>query len=205
MTVGPAAHTQSVQRETGVAEGRVCSPLLFVLHAASLFSDLRALRDGQRRTVGVEVGGEWVGAVMFMDDVLVMAESAAHLRQLVGGVLGWCARNRHELEMDKSAAMVVRKGRPVPESEMRWWMDVDGREVAQGAPGARESLVKFSPQVKYLGVVLDAGLSWVPHVRKVRQAAGVVPRDMWASRRALGGPCSGGRCSWRGRCGRVAR
>ena len=51
-------------------------------------------------------------------------------------------------------------------------------------------LVKFSPQVKYLGVVLDAGLSWVPHVRKVRQAAGVVLRDMWASRRAL--PLGGG-------------
>ena len=49
--------------------------------------------------------------MMFMGDVLVIAESAAHLRQLVGGVLGWCARNWHELEMGKSAAMVVRPGR----------------------------------------------------------------------------------------------
>ena len=47
--------------------------------------------------------------------------------------------------------------------------------------------MEYSPQVKYLGVVLDAGLSWVPHVRRVRQAAGVVLRDMWASQRALGG------------------
>ena len=89
------------------------------------------------------MGGEWVGAVMFIDEVLVMAESAAHLQQLVGGVrmLGWCAHNRYELEIDKSSAMVVRPGRPEAVLEMRWWMDVAGREVAQGVPEVREGKV----------------------------------------------------------------
>ena len=58
---GPEVFTEVVERETGVAEGRVCSPLLFVLHAASLLEDLEALRDG----AGQPVGAQW-GACIFI-------------------------------------------------------------------------------------------------------------------------------------------
>ena len=32
-------------------------------------------------------------------DVMVLADTAEHLRAIVGGVMGWCAHNRHELDM----------------------------------------------------------------------------------------------------------
>ena len=36
-------------------------------------------------------------------------------------------------------------------------------------------------------MTLDSGLSWVPHVRRVKRVAGAVLRDMFASQRAVGG------------------
>ena len=71
---------------TGVFEGAVASPRNWATFIDGLLASLRAA-GGE---LGLRVFGEWLGALMLMDDLLLLAESHEELLQQWALVLRWC-------------------------------------------------------------------------------------------------------------------
>jgi hypothetical protein len=104
----------------GVREGCVVSPLLFAIY----INGLPALLD-EGGGGSVKVGGTVIRCLMFADDVVMLASTAAGLQRSfdIAGRFGWRWRFKFNFGQDKSAVMVfggVRDGE-------RWVLE--GREV----------------------------------------------------------------------------
>ena len=81
-------YTDPIARATGVPEGFVLSPLLFALAFSPVVEALEATGRG------VHVGAQWLGALLFMDDVALVADSREDLRVLATALWRWCWRFR---------------------------------------------------------------------------------------------------------------
>jgi hypothetical protein len=169
-------YTDPVERETGIAEGRVLSPLLFVMVADTLLPELRRAAGPD----GVRFAEQWVGALMFMDDVALLAKDEEQFRAMYGALRSWCRRYRYELESDKTQLLWIgARGAGKVGEELKWdWQATDAAGAA--VPGVRPQRVELTyvAQAVYLGVTLDHTLSWVTHVegmaRRAAQVAGEV-------------------------------
>jgi len=71
-----------------VAEGFVLSPFLFAVVFSPVLAELEATG------FGVEVGGAWLGALLYMDDVALLAPSYEDLSALAEVLWAWCWRFR---------------------------------------------------------------------------------------------------------------
>jgi hypothetical protein len=104
----------------GVREGCVVSPLLFAIY----INGLPALLD-EGGAGSVKVGGAMIRCLMFADDVVMLADTAAGLQRSfeLAGWYGWRWRFKFNFGEDKSAVMVfggAKKGE-------KWVLE--GREV----------------------------------------------------------------------------
>ena len=161
--LAPGVFTGPVHRATGVAEGRVLSPLLFVLVADTLVAELE-------RVGGVEFAGQWVGALMFMDDVVLLAEDDAQFQKMYNGLRSWCYRYRYELEMTKLHVLAVGatgdKGGRVGEV-LEWDWEAEGADGTRlDGPRCKEHVkITFEESAVYLGVTFDHRAEWKLHVK----------------------------------------
>ena len=179
--IAPGCFTRPVTRATGVAEGRVLSPLLFVLVADTLVAELQ-------RAGGVQFAEQWVGAIMFMDDVVLLAEDDAQFRSMYNALRSWCFRYRYDLEMSKLHVLTVEPagGGRVGES-LEWdWVATDAAGVALGQAPVRVG-VTFEERAVYLGVTIDHTLSWAPHVRAATVRGARLAGEIAQIRRRAGG------------------
>ena len=137
-------------QDSGIAQGRVLSPLLFNI-----------LVDGFARAVhvacpGVSLMGSWdsrFAGQLYADDFVVVADSTADLQTGLDAVSAWGFRYRFTFGVgpSKSAAMIFGPRRNLPACI-----------VTLG--GIALPVVS---EYKYLGVVLSPTLSWAAHVQHV--------------------------------------
>ena len=133
-------------QDSGIAQGRVLSPLLFNILVDGL---ARAVHDA---CPGVSLMASW-DSRLCADDLVVVADSAAHLQTGLDAVSAWGFRYRFTFGVgpSKSAAMIFGPRRNPPVCN-----------VTLG--GVALSVVS---KYKYLGVVLSPTLSWAAHVKHV--------------------------------------
>lgn len=147
-----------IQAKRGCPQGGVLSPLLWSLVVDSLLTTLMK--------ANIDVLG-------YADDIaiIVRGKSENTISELTQTALciveRWC--KRHKLSVNTSKTVIV------PFTKRR--------KVTLKPPTFFGEILKFSTEVKYLGVTLDSGLNWNRHVDKVLQRA---TNALWICRRFSG-------------------
>ena len=129
--------------ETGVPQGSVLGPLLFLLYVNDIS---RAIRE------------EGVVAMLFADDtnIFVQGKNLVTVKKLAEQVMKqlstWFYENKLSLSIEKTQFSIFHKrGTKIPEECNKLCFDTEE--------------IRRVDQSKYLGVILDDRLSWEPHIK----------------------------------------
>ena len=95
--------SDSFEVTTGLRQGCVLSLLLFSLYINSMVEKLREAK------IGVRCGGEQVPALMFADDMVILAEGEEELRRGLGVLEDWCSEWAVKVNADKCSMMYIRR------------------------------------------------------------------------------------------------
>jgi hypothetical protein len=150
-------HTRLVPAAQGVRQGCPISPVLFDVFIDELVTMLK------KKGLGLAFGDsdlairKKVAALMYADDVVLMADSAEELQEMAAVVHEFCSKWRIEVNTTKSQVMVVKPAgaEPVP---FVW--KIGGTKL------------KVVHKYKYLGLIFSDDLSWEPHSRRVVKKVG---------------------------------
>ena len=119
------------------------SPLLYALFINDLVKELSALN------LGVEIGGKKLSALLFADDIVLLAENKKDLQRMLDVVAGYAKRWRFELNPKKSQVVVFGMRQP-PRRVI--WLENDIEQVGQ---------------YKYLGIELTRTLRWNMYLKRI--------------------------------------
>ncbi len=150
-------HTRLVPAAQGVRQGCPISPALFDVFVDELVSMLK------RRKLGLAFGHSDAGirrkvtALMYADDVLLMADSATELQDMVDVVHEFCNKWRIEVNCKKSQVMVVIPVGDLPPTHV-WKFGDTTLDVVH--------------EYKYLGIMFSDDLSWEKHASRVAKKVG---------------------------------
>jgi hypothetical protein len=120
----------------GVKQGAVMSPLLYAIFVDGVVDAL------QKKGLGVVMDGIWVGAMLYADDMALLARTAEELQEMIDVVVEYSRKWRFELSWKKSEVMVVGG---IKKKE-KWTMG--GQEL------------KVVTEFKYLGVEFQRNGRW---------------------------------------------
>ena len=158
------------EAQTGVREGAILSPIIFLIFINQLFVLLREAGKGPR------INGEWAGTLGYADDMAVLGMSLeedpkGHHLQHQLDVIGNFARS-HMIEFGYDKTMVV---------FFRLMKKFEGHLPAftlQGMHGQREegkaqdsAVIQRRMMAKYLGLLFSASRTWDAHHELVMQGS----------------------------------
>jgi hypothetical protein len=125
--------------EAGVPQGSVLSPLLYSVFTADIPKTTRTT------------------LAMYADDTAIITRSkqpraaTGYLQEAVNALEDWFRLWRIDVNPEKSSALLITRRRVVPVGQIQMF----GRDIP------------WKDQVKYLGVILDKRLTFIPHIKHV--------------------------------------
>ena len=141
--------------QLGVAQGAVLSPFLFDVYFDSLAKDVK------QAGLGVQVGDEIVGCLLFADDLVLIADSSAQLKAMMDLVSEHSIKWRYKFNNAKCNVVVHGGVRDKREADGTIWSLV-------GLP------VEVAEYYKYLGVEMGrTSVKWKLAVERLTKSAGI--------------------------------
>ena len=177
--------SRSVRTLQGVRQGCPLSPVLFNCFVDELSKRLR------EAGYGVRIGEEDLHALLYADDVVILAKTPEELQELISIVNKFCSEWHMSLNTRKSEAMVVgevscrMENRAANEEQEGNGSDTDDDEGAEppsdlSCPCRKhrrnmwicgDELVRVATKYKYLGIWFNEKLTWDDHIEYVRHKA----------------------------------
>ncbi len=125
----------------GLKQGCLLSPLLFNMFVNDLAVDI------ENMGLGVPVGHDRLGVLLYADDLDLIAESEAELQQMLDMLGVWCSRWRMKVNTDKTKVVHFRPGPATPRSTY---------DFNCGGTG-----IDCVDRYRYLGLVLTEFLDYI--------------------------------------------
>jgi exonuclease III len=170
--------TREVRMRQGVRQGCPLSPILFNYFINELAKELR------ESGAGLTIEGLDLGALLYADDVILMAESQEKLQALVDVVDRFCRKWHMDINLGKSKIMVFGRkgclGCKASASAARKRARLTDEEAAAlpATPPCvfcscmcRGAGLQVVDEYKYLGIWLTKDLLWETHIRKTEERA----------------------------------
>lgn len=147
----------------GCPQGSILGPSLWNL----VFDELLLLLEGESGL-----------AIAYADDLVLVVSANSRrslevaLQHLVDHTLEWLGRNRLSVSQGKSVAVMLRGS-----------LDPNRPPTIRSPAGS----FRWASEHRYLGVIVDSGLTFIPHAKAVREKTQAVASKLFRIRRALGG------------------
>ena len=135
----------------GVRQGCILSPFLFNFFIRDLEFSLKT-----EPFAGANIGTEKLPLLAFADDLLLLADTPTELQRLINRLEVHCDNNGLKVNLEKTKAMVFRKGGVLARHE-KWFFKRERIEVVSC--------------YKYLGVIFSPGGSWFETQKRLANQA----------------------------------
>ena len=144
-------YTDWFSPENGVRQGDTMSPTLFALYINDLVENLNEIGKG------VKIGNNSVSALLYADDIVLLAEKETDLQDMLNVLDKWCTNWRMVVNISKTKILHFR-----PKSTISSTFEFKlGRTV-----------LNYSSSYKYLGLILDDHLDFNKSAELLSDAAG---------------------------------
>ena len=151
--------TEFFQILLGLRQGCILSPLLFDLFINDLVEEIR------RSGLGVQVGNDKIGILLFADDIVLTAESEEDLQILMDITYQYSRKWRFTFNLNKSA-VVIFQHRNARKAECK---DEEKESSTHWRLG--DARVAEVDMYKYLGMEFDKGLTFLEFKRRMADKA----------------------------------
>jgi exonuclease III len=165
--------SREVLMRQGVRQGCPLSPTLFNYFINALAKDLR------ESGFGAQIAHLNLDSLLYADDVVLVADSAANLQQLIERVDKFCRRWQMEINLSKSEVMVIGQRDTCAPCARLVSEGLGEAGCALCAPfECRGVRLKVVDKYKYLGIWFTSCLRWTHHLEVAVQKAKQSTRDL---------------------------
>ena len=147
----PDTQTEEILR--GVPEGSKLSPILFSIFLAELIDHLQT--KFPFATTQGNNGQVWIGALAFVDDLVLTSRDPMELQAMINECQMWCEKSRMKINADKTQTMTIC---PAPASRE----PLPTLYLTHRFPSLQKHAIERVTTFKYLGVPIDHKLSMTP-------------------------------------------
>ena len=162
----PATEYTTLMR--GLPEGSKLSPPHFGILVADLLVELRTKHPTANTYASTPTGQTWlgglvVGAIAYVDDVVLISSSPSELQRMLNTCQTWCNKSRLQINTDKTKIVHFYKSisvaqRRYTQEDYKWYIQVYDRPTRALNKTFLDEEITF----KYLGVTLDQELTKKP-------------------------------------------
>ena len=142
--------TDIFRLESGIRQGDVLAPTMFTTYVDSLLERLK------KSGIGIQVQGEVINALMYADDLCMIASSEAELQKLIDIMSEWCREWRLCPNITKTCIIHFR---PASHNRTTFCFNLNGEQLT------------IVPQTRYLGLDLNETLDFTVIANTLAKAA----------------------------------
>ena len=165
-----------IRFDTGVPQGAVTSPVLYAMFIDGLAREL------ERSECGAVVSGQHLPALLYADDIALLASSRERLQRLLDICSDYALRYQFEFNAAKSNVVMIASKAQCERAQHQLWT----------LQASRDPVLKQAQHYKYLGVIMgntgEGGKRWQPTLdalnRKAMGSARVVQQVAGTGKRA---------------------
>lgn len=151
--------------ETGLTEGSKLSPILYTFYINTLIQELESTGKG------VHLKQRWMGALLYADDLALIAKTPEELQQMINTTQEWAKKMMATININKTKIVAFHEDaqtkqerkEKIQQGQTSTWTH---RNTAE--PTAREESIEETQSFPYLGVPLDANLTFRPAATNIR-------------------------------------
>ena len=148
-------YSEDFETHIGLKQGCLMSPVLFSMY----INDLHDYLEG-----GLFVDDLNIRVLLYADDIVILSDDVVILQQMIGKLEEYCSLWNMEVNLEKSAIMVFRKGGKLASNE-KWKY--------------KGEYIKITAEYTYLGVILTPRLSFVKHLEARNSSAKSGINSVW--------------------------
>ena len=141
--VDQISSTQFVRSTSGIFQGCVCSPQLFVLFLEAITDDLKEIDS-----YSPVMAGKIIQHLLWADDLELISCTVLGLQRLLNALHTFCLKWGLEVNSNKTKILVIKKGRKLSGAE-KWYYNGNRLQVV--------------PIVRYLGFFFSFNGQWSQH------------------------------------------
>jgi hypothetical protein len=182
----PPGSQQIYPYSTRLTRREPVEPILFGIFMSELLRQLQ--KDFPHAYTYTSKGNIWLGAIAYVDDLVLISKSPHELQAMLNTCQSWCEKSRVEINLEKTKIMIFNSRlQQTPKQPSHTW-SITAQYLPRDHP-QKTTTLKVVDSFKYLGVPIDSDLFMGPlhtiirdNIQKANGKLQSLLRDLKSSR-----------------------